>query len=93
MPNLPQRNSEQGSPDMAIELRKKSDAELLVLYDQVRLFANMVANKFKDTVGGDSYGWVGSMNDVDNLRSALDDLENELIERMPDEDEDDDNEF
>lgn len=67
-------------------MSKPSAAELLALYDQVRLFANMVALKFKETVGGDTYGWTGSMNDVDNLREALDDLENELIQRMPDED-------
>ena len=72
---------------------KPSAAELLALYDQVRLFANEVARKFKDTVGGDTYGWTGSMNDVDNLRAALDDLENELIQRMPDEDEDDETEL
>ena len=65
---------------------KPSAAELLALYDGVRRTAGEVARKFKDTVGGDTYGWTGSMNDVDNLRVALDDLENEIIARMPDED-------
>ncbi len=65
---------------------KPSAAELLALYDQVRTFAVLVSRKFKETVGGDAYGWTGSMNDVDNLRAALDDLENEIIARMPDED-------
>ncbi len=71
---------------------KPSAAEVLALYDQVRLFANMVACKFKETVGGDAYGWTGSMNDVDNLRAALDDLENELIAQMPDDDDEDEGE-
>lgn len=70
-----------------------SATELLVLYDEVRRCAGEVARKFKDTVGGDQYGWTGSMNDVDNLRVALDDLENELIQRMPDEDDEGDGPF
>ena len=66
---------------------KPSAAELLALYEEVRRCAGEVSRKFKDTVGGDTYDWTGSMNAVDNLRVALDDLENELIARMPDEDE------
>lgn len=72
---------------------KPSAAELLALYDEVRRTAGEVERKFKDAVGGDTYDWTGSMNDVDNLRVALDDLENEIIARMPDEDDEEDNTF
>jgi hypothetical protein len=65
---------------------RRSDAELISLYDEVRRTAQTISDKFKETVGGDQYGWTGSMNDVENLRGALDDLDNAIIERMPDED-------
>ena len=70
-------------------IHKPSAAELLALSDEVHRCAGEVSRKFKETVGGDQYGWTGGMNDVDNLRAALDDLENELISRMPDEDDED----
>lgn len=63
--------------------RKPTNQELLDAYDEVRRCAGEVSRKFKDTVGGDQYVYVGSMNTVDDLREALETVEGMLIVGVP----------
>lgn len=63
--------------------RKPTDKELIEAYDNVRRHAGEVARMMKDTVGGDHYAFTGSMNTVDDLRDAIEDVEGLLIVGAP----------
>jgi hypothetical protein len=54
---------------------------LLLRYDRVRSFAQIVQKQLKPSPGGDQYVWKGFMNQVEALRDALSDLEGYMCEK------------
>lgn len=55
-----------------------SNTELIRRYDNLRSMAQNLQRKFHDR--GDHYEFTGSMNDVEFLRSAIEDVEGYMIE-------------
>lgn len=68
---------------------RSDDRGLLLRYDRVRSFAQLVQKQLKASPGGDQYIYRGSMNQVEALRDALNDLEGYMVSNnlnVPDDD-------
>jgi len=54
---------------------KPTQQEILAALDKVRTFARFVLQDMRENAGGDAYEYVGSMDQVEALREAIDDAE------------------
>ena len=57
------------------EFIKPTQQEIIAALDKVRTFARFVLQDMCENAGGDAYEYVGSMDQVEALREAIDDAE------------------